>query len=124
VLLAVESEVSDRSIEGSQHDFENLREQFSRCDPKVLARELRNFLSGAALQNGPTITLMTSMGPNFEIAILEEKLRALNALVRYEGQPEKLHVYKRDLALVANELNDARRAVKNQWLCASACNRP
>ena len=63
---------------------------------------------------------MTSMGPNIEIVILEEKLRALNALVRYEGRPEKLEGYKRDLALAANELNEARRAAKPLAFRASA----
>lgn len=63
---------------------------------------------------------MISMGPNIQIVILEEKLRALNALVMYEGQPEKLDGYKRDLALVASELNDARRSAKPLASRASA----
>ena len=63
---------------------------------------------------------MTYMGPNIEIVILEEKLRALNALVRYEVQPEKRDGYKRDLALVASELNDVRRTPKPLAFRASA----
>jgi len=59
------------------------------------------------------------MGHNIAIVILEEKLRALNALVMYEVQPEKRDIYKQDLTLVASKLNDARRAAKTLAFRAS-----
>ena len=52
---------------------------------------------------------MKSMGPEVELLILEEKLRALNTLVMYEIQPEKRDAYKVELGLVASELKAIRR---------------
>jgi len=51
---------------------------------------------------------MKSMGPDIELLILEEKLRALNTLVMYEIQPEKRDGYKLELALVASQLKQIR----------------
>jgi hypothetical protein len=42
--------------------------------------------------------------PNRELSILAEKFRALQTLVRYERDIEKLRVYKRELDLVGAEL--------------------
>jgi hypothetical protein len=40
--------------------------------------------------------------------VLEEKLKALNILVRYERDAEKLSSYYSDLAAVAQELSELR----------------
>jgi hypothetical protein len=42
---------------------------------------------------------------NHEIRVLEEKFRALETLVRYERDLEKLKVYERELDLVTAELS-------------------
>ena len=51
---------------------------------------------------------MKSMGPDVELLILEEKLRALNTLVMYEIQPDKRDSYKVELGLVAGQLREIR----------------
>jgi hypothetical protein len=62
--------------------------------------------------NRHTICGMKCSVPHLEVFILEEKLRALNTLVRYESNPESLKQYHAQLALVACELNDRRRTIK------------
>jgi hypothetical protein len=49
-----------------------------------------------------------------ELVILEQKLKALNTLMRHEQDPEKLSRYASELRLVASELEEYRRAISNQ----------
>jgi hypothetical protein len=48
---------------------------------------------------------------NHEIRVLEEKLRALQTLVRYERDTDKLQVYKRELELVGAKFQRAVEAL-------------
>jgi hypothetical protein len=52
--------------------------------------------------------------------VLEEKLKALNTLVRYERDAEKLSSYYSDLASVAQELNTLRNCLPTASFRASA----
>ena len=58
--------------------------------------------------------------PHLDVLILEEKLLALNTLVRYETDSEKLKHYQLDLALVACELNDRRKMSREGQLSSAA----
>lgn len=55
---------------------------------------------------------MKSQGLSFELIMLEQKLKALSTLVRCEADPQKLDIYKKELAAVAVEVNEVRRAVR------------
>jgi hypothetical protein len=48
---------------------------------------------------------------NHEIRVLGEKFRALQTLVRYERDIQKLQVYKRDLEIVNSEFQRAVEAL-------------
>ncbi len=49
-----------------------------------------------------------------ELVILEQKLKALNTLMRHEQDVEKLRRYENEFRLVAAELEDYRRAISSQ----------
>jgi hypothetical protein len=49
-----------------------------------------------------------------ELVILEQKLKALNTLMKYEQDVEKLRRYENEVHLVASELEDYRRQISNQ----------
>jgi hypothetical protein len=49
-----------------------------------------------------------------ELVILEQKLKALNTLMRHEQDVEKLRRYENEFRLVAAELEDYRGAISNQ----------
>jgi hypothetical protein len=49
-----------------------------------------------------------------ELVILEQKLKALNTLMRHEQDAEKLRRYASEVRLVASELEEYRRAISNQ----------
>ncbi len=53
---------------------------------------------------------MKSQGPSFELVMLEQKLKALSTLVRCETDPRKLDLYRQELAAVAVEVNEVRKA--------------
>lgn len=55
---------------------------------------------------------MKSQVPSFELIMLEQKLKALSTLVRCEADPQKLDLYKKELALVAVEVNEVRKATR------------
>ncbi len=44
--------------------------------------------------------------PSRELSVLNEKLRALEILIRYETDFEKLKFYKRELDVIAAELRE------------------
>lgn len=49
-----------------------------------------------------------------ELVILEQKLKALNTLMRHERDVEKLRRYENEFRLVAAELEDYRKGINNQ----------
>jgi hypothetical protein len=63
---------------------------------------------------------MTPKECRFECMVLEEKLKALNTLVRYESNAEKLNSYYSDLAAVAQELGNLRNNLPAASFQASA----
>jgi hypothetical protein len=53
---------------------------------------------------------MKLQGASLELVMLEQKLKALSTLVRCESDPRKLDIYKKELAVVAVEVNEVRKA--------------
>ena len=53
---------------------------------------------------------MKLQGASLELVMLEQKLKALSTLVRCESDPRKLDIYKKELAIVAVEVNEVRKA--------------
>jgi hypothetical protein len=49
-----------------------------------------------------------------ELVMLEQKAKALNTLIRHEGNIEKLKRYESELRLVASELEGYRRAINSE----------
>ncbi len=48
-----------------------------------------------------------NLQPSGELSVLTEKLRALEILIRYETDFDKLKFYKRELDVIAAELREA-----------------
>jgi hypothetical protein len=63
---------------------------------------------------------MKSHGPSFELVMLEQKFKALNTLVRCESDPRKLEIYRKELAVVAIEVNEVRKASRAPMVMRTA----
>jgi hypothetical protein len=74
----------------------------SRCQAPTSANSSKRFR-----QSGYNLENPINPGPNTELSILDEKLRALETLMRYDRDLTRLKIYKRELDVVSVEMQRA-----------------